>query len=346
MRRNGNSRPRVVVSCRAFDETLALLGERCDVVANQTGAALSPDALLDRCRDADALMAFMPDRIDGSFLQACPNLKAIGCALKGYDNFDVEACTAHGVWITIVPDLLTVPTAELAVGLMIGLGRNMLAGDRLVRKGFEGWRPVLYGRGLANATVGIVGMGKVGSAIAERLAGFGVSLIYADRQPLPKDEEKRIGISRVDLETLARSSDFVVLATPLTLETEKLVDAAFLREMKQGAYLINPARGSVVDEDAVADALETGRLRGYAADVFAFEDWARPDRPRSVPRQLLADRERTLLTPHIGSADIEVRRAIERDAALNILEALAGETPHGAINDVGAFRNAATARSG
>ena len=331
---SGPDRPRVVVSCRVFPETLDLLAERCEVIANQTGEALPPGTLRERCRTADALMAFMPDSIDAAFLDACPDLRVIGCALKGFDNFDVAACTDRGVWVSIVPDLLTEPTAELAVGLMIGIGRNVTAGDRLVRSGFAGWRPVLYGTGLADSVVGIVGMGRVGEAIAERLQGFRATVLYYDAVRVTEEKEQRLGLTYTGLRPLAGESDFVVAALPLTAETHHMIGAEFIGAMKKGALLVNPARGSVVDEEAVAGALDAGRLGGYAADVFAFEDWALPGRPQRIPKELLYDRERTLFTPHIGSAVIDVRRAIERDAALNILEALDGGTPHGAINIV------------
>ena len=332
---NGSTRrPQVVTSCRVFPETLALLSERCDVVANQTDSALPPDALLDRCRTADALMAFMPDCIDATFLDACSNLRVIGCALKGFDNFDVDACTARRVWVSIVPDLLTDPTAELAIGLMIAAGRKILDGDRAVRDGFTGWRPILYGTGLCGSTVGIIGMGRVGRAIAERLQGFRATLLYNDRGALSDREERRLGVSFRPIEDIAAASDFVVAAVPLLPDTKHLIDAAFIGRMKPGAFLVNPARGSVVDETAVAVALSDNRLGGYAADVFAFEDWALDGRPTSIPTPLIEARGRTVLTPHIGSAVTDVRRAIERDAAENILEALAGAAPHGAINRI------------
>lgn len=328
------SKPRVVISSRAFPETLEMFSEHCEIVANQTRDALSASELAARCANADALMAFMPDTVDATFLDACPRLKIIGCALKGFDNFDVEACTSRNVWVSIVPDLLTDPTAELAIGLTIGIGRNMLEGDRTVRDGFRGWRPILYGAGLAGATVGILGMGAVGQAIARRLQGFDVTILYTDIGRLDNAKESALRLTWRPTEDLQRSSDFLIVATPLTARTRHLIDSDFIAALKPGAYLINPARGSVVDELAVADALERGPLAGYAADVFEFEDWALADRPRDIPEALLANRAQTFFTPHIGSAVTEVRKAIERDAAENILAALAGNVPHGAINCV------------
>lgn len=327
------SKPRVVASCRVFPETLSILAAGCEVVANQTEEALSSDELAARCADAEALLAFMPDTVDKAFLDTCPQLKVIGCALKGFDNFDIEACTARNIWVTIVPDLLTAPTAELAIGLLIGVGRNMTAGDRTVRNGFTGWRPVLYGRGLSGASVGILGMGAVGQAIARRLQGFGVELYYNDTEKLSTEQESALGLGWRTIGELRQLSDFLIVAVPLTRQTRHMIDSDFVAGLNPGTYLINPARGSVVDEIAVSKGLKDGVLAGYAADVFEFEDWALTDRPRRIPAELLSNAAQTFFTPHIGSAVTDVRKAIERDAAENILEALAGRVPHGAIND-------------
>jgi phosphonate dehydrogenase len=323
---------KIVISCWVHPEVRALLDETCSVVPNDTRQALAPEELRARCRDAHGLMAFMPERVDDAFLAACPDLRVIACALKGYDNFDIEACTRRGVWLTIVPDLLTAPTAELTIGLMIALGRNILPGDRLVRGGeFAGWRPILYGRGIDGSTVGLLGAGAVGQAVARRLAGFRTTLVYTDNTALRADLEDELRLRRVALGELLEQSDFVVLCLPLMRDTRHLVDRDFLARMKPGALLINSARGSLVDEAAVADALQGDRLAGYAADVFSLEDWALPDRPRDVSARLL-ESGKTVLTPHLGSAVDRVRRAIARQAAESMLQALRGEVPAGAVN--------------
>jgi phosphonate dehydrogenase len=302
---------RVVITQRVFPETVDLLSPHADVVVGP------PE------RDADALMVFMPDSLEAEFLRACPNLKIVAAALKGCDNFDVEACTRLGIWFTIVPDLLTEPTAELALGLMIGLSRNVLAGDRLIRSGgFHGWRPALYGTGLAGSTVGLIGFGAVGRALARMLQGFSCRVQYFD----PAVAES------TPLDALLATSDLVLPLLPLTPETFRLLGREALASMKPGSYLINVSRGSIVDEEAVADAIESGRLAGYAADTFEMEDWARSDRPRKISPRLLRLTDSTLFTPHLGSAVVAARRQIERAAANNILEALRGERPSGAIN--------------
>uniref|UniRef100_UPI00351DA768 NAD(P)-dependent oxidoreductase n=1 Tax=Paracraurococcus lichenis TaxID=3064888 RepID=UPI00351DA768 len=312
-------RPHILVTNRAFPETLARLEAFATVEANAGEAPWPRAELLRRAAGADGLLAFMTDHVDAAFLAAAPRLRAVGCALKGADNFDLAACAARGIAVSVLPDLLTVPTAELAIGLMLALGRHVRAGDALVRGGgFEGWRPVLYGTGLAGSTVGLLGMGAVGQAIAARLAGFGCRILYTDDAAAPPP-----GTGRRAWPDLLAESDWLVLAAPLTPATLHVVDAAALAAMRPGALLVNIARGSLVDEAAVAAALGAGRLGGYAADVFELEDWARPDRPRVIHPGLLAH-PRTLFTPHLGSAVAGLRREIELAAAGSLAAFFAG----------------------
>ncbi len=326
-------KPKIVLTHRVHPEVIERLAAHGEAVPNNTFETMTRDEILRRAKDAEAIMTFMPDSVDEAFLRACPKLRVVGCALKGYDNYDVEACTRHGVWITNVPDLLTIPTAELTIGLLLGLTRHVLAGDRFVRSGeFNGWRPALYGAGLTGRTLGLIGMGAVGQAIAARLQGYEMNLLYTDPRPLAPELEARWRLTRVSLDALLRQSDYVVPMVPYRPETLHLIDAQALAAMKDGAYLINACRGSVVNEEAVADALASGKLAGYAADVFEMEEWARDERPHTIAPRLLADTARTLFTPHIGSAVDSVRLAIEMEAAANILQVLAGEVPRGAIN--------------
>ena len=297
--------PKVVVTNRVHDEVLEFLGPRATLDAN-------------------------PDRVDDDFLGRCPDLGIIACALKGADNFDIDACTRRGVWLTIVPDLLTAPAAELAVGLMVALARRIGEGDRLVKGGsFGGWRPVLFGASLDKATVGLIGAGRLGTAIARRLGGFGCTVLYHDEAPLAPEQERSLALIRAPFEEVLRRSDFIVLAA----ETHHLIDAGTLPTLKPGAYLVNICRGSVVDEEAVADALADGHLAGYAADVFEMEDWALPGRPRTIAPRLLAEGARTLFTPHLGSAVTRVRLEIEMAAAASVIQYLDGERPDGALNE-------------
>lgn len=297
-----------------------MLEQEGELIANPNPEPWPEAELRAHASQADALMVFMPDRIDDAFLAACPRLKVIAAALKGYDNFDVEACTQRGIWFTIVPDLLTQPTAELALALMLALARNVLAGDRHVRsRQFRGWRPALYGRSVYGAAVGIVGFGKVGKALAVLLQPFQVRLSTFDVDDEPPA-----------LERLLSESDFVVPLLPLNASTLHFFSADRVGTMRPGALLVNVSRGSVVDEQAVAAALASGHLGGYAADTFEMEDWARADRPEAIPPALLAA-SNTVFTPHLGSAVSEVRLEVERCAAASIIQALRGELPAGRI---------------
>ena len=327
------TRPKVVVTHRVHEPVKKFLSYQCEIVANEDRESWSPSTLLSHAHEADALMAFMPDRIDEAFLARCDRLRIVAAALKGYDNIDVEACTRHGVWLTIVPDLLSAPTAELALALTLGLTRNVAAGDRLIRSGqFQGWRPVLFGGGLTGKTVGILGMGKLGQAFARMLTGFNVNLLYDDPVKLGPVQEAYLGISRVDFDELISRSEILVILAPLTAATLHLINAQVIATMKPGTYLVNVGRGSVVDEQAVAEALRRSHLAGYAADTFEMEDRSRPDVPATVDKGLTADPDHTLFTPHLGSAVTQVRTEIEMAAAKSILQALAGEAPAGAIN--------------
>lgn len=321
-----------VVASPIHEPVLTGLRALGDVVINKDADPWSPQILRAQCKDADALMVFMTEKIDDAFLNACGNLKIIAGALKGYNNIDVDACTRAGVLVTIVPDLLTEPTAELTLGMMISVARNMRDGDQHVRHGdFAGWRPRFYGSSLNGARVAVIGAGAVGQAILRMLSGFECERVYVDKAPLAPNVEASLRARQVTLEDARTTADFVVLALHLMPETTHLVDEAFLAGMKRGSYLINPARGSLVDEAAVSEALHSGHLAGYAADTFEMEDWARTDRPRTIDPRLLASPQ-TVLTPHIGSAVTTVRQAIEQSAADSIAAVARGHVPPTAVN--------------
>ena len=274
----------------------------------------------------------MADSIDEAFLAGCRRLRVVSATLKGYDNFDAEACTRRGVWLTIVPDTLIAPAGELAIGLVIGLMRRIAEGHDHVRGGgFAGWRPQLYGSTLQGATVGVLGMGQPGQAVARRLAGFESQVVYHDARRLDAPTERALAVSYHGLAQLAETSDVIVVALPLTSQTRHLIDAPLLQRLRPGTFLVNVGRGSVVDEQAVASALEAGRLGGYAADVFAMEDWALPGHPASIPDRLLRH-PRTLFTPHLGSAVDDVRRNMSLESAHQIRQVLEGRRPDHAVN--------------
>jgi phosphonate dehydrogenase len=308
--------PNVVVTHRVHAEVENLLRAHAVVDVNASSDSWPRAELLRRLADADAVVVFMPDRVDEEFLAAAPRLRVVAGAFKGGDNVDLAACARRGVRTTIVEDLLTAPTADLAVALLLALTRNVVAGDRRVREpGYAGWRPTLYGAGIAGRTVGVLGFGRLGRAIAARVEPFGA--VVRAHDPAATDDPRFVA-----LDDLLAASDHLVLAAPLVASTFHVLDAAGLARIKPGAFLVNVGRGSVVDESAVAAALASGRLAGYAADVFEFEDLSRADRPRGIAPALLGFLDRTVFTPHLGSAVADVRRAIELSAARSVIEVL------------------------
>jgi phosphonate dehydrogenase len=324
---------RVVVTHWVHPEVTAFLESFCDPVAPGGDGEVWPrEKVAGLAGGAAGLITCMADSVDEEFLAGCPGLRVISATLKGYDNFDAGACARHGVWLAILPDMLTVPTAELAIGLMIGVMRHVGAADRELRGGYAGWRPRFYGLGLAGSCVGIVGMGRIGQAVAARLGAFGCRVVYHDLRGLPAEAERALAAERLGLAELLAASDVVLALLPLTAGTRHLLDGRALALMRPGAFLVNIGRGSVVDEDAVASALADGRLGGYAADVFAMEDYAVGGHPASIPEGLLRH-PRTLFTPHLGSAVDAVRREMSMEAARQVRQVLAGGRPDHAVNE-------------
>lgn len=324
----------VVVTHWVHPEVVSYLAGFCEPRVPSAAEGVWPGArVAELAATAAGLITCMADTVDDGFLARCPRLRVISATLKGYDNFDADACTRRGVWLTILPDLLTAPTAELAVALILGLARQLGPADRYMRSGqFTGWRPQFYGTGLAAATVGIAGMGQVGQAAAARLRAFGTRIVYYDQQSLDPALAAQLSATRLDLAGLLAASDIVLMLLPLASDTVRLIDAAALARMRPGAFLVNVGRGSVVDEQAVLAALQAGRLGGYAADVFAMEDWALPGHPAHIPPGLLSH-PRTLFTPHLGSAVDSVRRDMSLAAARQVEQALRGQRPGHAVND-------------
>lgn len=318
---------KIVVTNPIHAEVRQRLAQYGEVVMNPFLEPWQPNELAEHLSTATAMMGFMTDRVDAALLKQAPQLKIVACALKGFDNYDVAACTRQGIWVSIVPDLLTEPTAELALGLAIALGRHVRLGDQQLRtQAFDGWRAQFFGQGLHNSVAAIVGLGLVGQAIAQRLAGFGCKLV------LGVDPQNSVsGVTPCTLADALQQADYVFVAVPLTPISLNLIDHLQVANCKPGQLLINVGRGSVVNEQAVAQALESGRLAGYAADVFACEDWALSDRPQAIEPRLLAH-PATVFTPHLGSAVRSVRLAIEQRAADNIIAVLTGAIPPDAMN--------------
>ncbi len=279
--------------------------------------------LVSALRGADALIAILRDRIDDELLAAAPNLKVVANVAVGYDNVDVEAASGRGIFVTNTPDVLTDATADLTFALLLAAARRLGEGERLVRSGtWGGWEPgQLLGQDVSGKTLGLIGLGRIGAAVAVRARGFGMRVLYTARSDAPRARE--LEASRVPLSELVSDADFVSLHCPLTPATRHIVDAAALRAMKPTAIVVNTARGPCVDEAALAEALARGEIAGAGLDVFE-------DEPAVHPALLASDR--AVLAPHVGSATTTTRRRMAEMAARAVREALAGRVPSTAVN--------------
>jgi glyoxylate reductase len=298
--------------------------ERLRAVADVTvGTRIGDEEFVRGAASWDAVVALLTDRIDAAILDASPRLRVVANVAVGVDNIDVAACRARNVVVSNTPDVLTEATADFTFALMLAAARRVAEGDRLVRSGgFTGWTPtLLLGTCVHGATLGIVGLGRIGRAVARRARGFGMHVVYAQRTRLDEPLARALGVAHVDLDELFTRSDIVTLHCPLTPETRGLVDAARLAKMKLGSVLVNTARGLCIDEAALAEALTSGPLAAAGLDVFAEE-------PRVHPALLAC--ENVVLAPHIGSAEKTTREAMARIAADNVVTVLAGSlAPNG-----------------
>ena len=290
--------------------------------------------LLERIAGQEGLLCTITDRIDAEVLDRAPALKVIANYGVGFEHIDVDAATRRGIPVTNTPGVLTETTADLAFALILATARRVVEGDQRVREGkFQYWAPLLFlGQEVSGKTLGIIGMGRIGQAVARRAAGFGMKLLYHSRTRLSPAEEQELRASFQPLETLLREADFVTLHVPLTPHTRHLIGSRELELMKHSAYLINTARGPVVDEAALVAALRQGQIRGAGLDVYEKE-------PELCPG--LADLENVVLLPHVGSATVETRTRMALMAAENLLAGLRGDPPPNCLNWAELKRNPA-----
>jgi glyoxylate reductase len=316
--------PKVFVSAPLPGNALARLALKAQVVVAKTGTGLR-DPLFEEAADTyDGVIALLTDRVSASLLARATNLRVVANVAVGIDNVDLAACAARGIVVTNTPGVLTETTADLAFALLLAAARRVAEGDRMIRHGqFTGWTPtLLVGARVHGMTLGIVGLGRIGQAMARRARGFGMRLLYTQQRPHPPEIERALGAHWVPLDALIEESDFVSLHCPLTPETKHIINAKRLARMRPGSVLVNTARGGCVDEGALAAALEKGPLGGAGLDVFEGEPLVNP---------ALAALSNVILTPHIGSADRTTRESMATMAVENVIAVLTGRAAPNAV---------------
>jgi glyoxylate reductase len=328
-------KPRVFVTRVIPDQGLDLVRDFCDATIWQDELPPPREVLLRETRDADGLLSLLTDKVDGELMDACPKLRVASNMAVGFDNIDVPAATERGVLAGNTPGVLTETTADFAFALLMAAARRVVEGVDYVRAGkWQTWGPMLLmGADVHHATLGLVGLGRIGSEMAKRARGFDMRVIYYDVYRR-EDLEASQGIEYVTLDNLLAQADFVSVHTPLTPETHHLMNRERLAKMKQGAILINTSRGPVVDADALVEALTGGHLAGAALDVTEPEPL-----PADHPLVHLLN---CIIVPHIASASAATRGKMAEIAARNLIAGLKGEPlPSGLNNEaVGKGRNA------
>jgi glyoxylate reductase len=312
---------RVVVTGRVPETALEKLRAEHDVDAWSGPESIGREELLRRVAGADAVVSLLTERIDAELLDAAgPQLKVVANVAVGYDNIDVPACTARGIVATNTPGVLTEATADIAFGLILSATRRLGEGERLIRSG-QAWKWGMFfllGSSLQGKTLGIVGMGGIGQATARRAKAFGMEIVYQSRSEIDPRVAAELGARRLELDALLATSDIVSLHCPYGPATHHLIGAAQFAAMKDSAYLINTARGPIVDEAALVAALRDGQIAGAGLDVFEKEPSVHPG---------LLELDNVVLVPHLGSATVETRTAMAMLAADNALAVLSGERP-------------------
>ena len=316
---------KVFVSSGIPQPGLDILERECQVKVNPYDRFLSKQELVDEVKEADGLLCLLPDTIDKEIMSVNTNLKIISNYAVGYNNIDVEEATRRGIMVTNTPGVLTDTTADLTWALIMSIARRIVESDKFTREGkFKRWTPMLFlGSDVHHSTLGIIGLGRIGRAVAKRAVGFEMRILYTDVERAPKEIEDELRVEFVSLDELLSSSDFVTLHVPLIAETQHLIGAKELKMMKKTAYLINAARGPLVDEKALVQALREKWIAGAALDVYENE-------PALTPG--LSELDNVVVVPHIGSASKATREKMAIMAATNLVAGLKGEVPPNLVN--------------
>ncbi len=319
-------RPRVFVTRRLPPKAMALLEEHFEVSCNPHDRVLTRAEILEAVRDKDGLLPLLTDRVDGELMDAAGgSLRIIANYAVGYNNIDLQAATKRGIAVTNTPGVVTDTTADLTMTLLLAVARRIVEADTFLRRGcYESWSPLLLlGADVHGKTLGLIGFGRIGQAVAKRAAGFNMRILYHDIRRADPEVEQAHGASFMELDSLLTESDFVSVHVPLLPETRHLLGADAFSRMKPEAFVINTSRGEVIDEKALAQALGEKRIAGAGLDVFEHE-------PRVTP-ELLRMRNVVLL-PHIGSASIETRTRMGLIAAENLIACFQGQVPPNCLN--------------
>ncbi|MFC1833480.1 2-hydroxyacid dehydrogenase [Thermodesulfobacteriota bacterium] len=316
---------KILITARQPEEILAKIAAGHVVTAYDKDEPMRRSELLEKIGDKDGLLCTITDKIDDELLERASDLKMIANAAVGYDHIDLDAAGKRGIWVSNTPGVLTDATADLTFALLLASARRIVEGDRVTREGrFRFWAPMNFlGLEVTGKTLGIVGLGLIGKAVAKRARGFDMNVLYHSRNRLPEADEAQLGVRYVGLSDLLADADFVSLHVNLTEQTRHLIGREQLRQMKPTAFLINASRGPVVNEKDLVEALREKRIAGAGLDVYEHE-------PELTPG--LADLHNAVLLPHMGSATHETRAAMARLAAENLLAGLLGKTPPNCLN--------------
>lgn len=316
---------KVFISYKIPEAGLKKIKAKFDVSLNEEDGLLCKEELLSRVSDADALVCLGGEKIDRDIIDTGKRLKIIANYAVGYNNIDVDYATKKGIMVTNTPGVLTETTADLTWAILMAIARRIVEGDRFTRSGkFTAWKPnLLLGSDIYGKILGILGLGRIGQAVAKRSLGFAMKVLYHDIEPVAPEIEQTYKATHVDLDTLLKQSDFVTLHVPLTDSTYHLIDEGKLSLMKPTAYLINAARGPVIDEQALVKVLKERKIAGAALDVYEKE-------PKLSPG--LSELDNVILIPHLGSATQQTRDGMSQMVAENVIAALSGENPPNLVN--------------
>ncbi len=323
---NSMPKPKIYVTRELPERGLNIIKKHFDTEVWPEYSPPPKKTIIEKASDVDALVSLLSDKIDAEVFDKAPKLKIVSQLAVGFDNIVIPEATKRGIYVTNTPEVLTDTTADFAWALLMALARRVVEADKYVRTGQwkVAWHPaMLTGRDVFNTTIGIVGAGRIGYAVAKRAKGFNMNILFYDVIPRP-EMEKELNAKKVDLDTLLRESDFVSIHVPLMKETHHLINAEKLRLMKKTAYLINNSRGPVIDEKALYDALKEGKIAGAGLDVFEQE-------PTPLDNPLLK-LDSVVVAPHISSASLETRSKMSEMVADNLVSFFEGRKPPNLVN--------------